>query len=232
MGETIFDIESFNRSLVSLKRLANDHQPNNDQVLRKHNEAFFHTESSVPDEFPDVAAVTNSEAVGNAIVEFIGTIPGVQTKDMTELVSRSESIALSDQAVSALLRRERGGEVGMSLTFAYPGWPKHKLEFERLDGNHNRFAVVIMIGVDSVPIGGEITVGTKTDGQFVFINRTIQLDQNGVVLMDSSKDDPQIGETLNIVHLIQQVTTSDNLGNPIDAGSMIESVRQLKIEGK
>jgi hypothetical protein len=230
MGEAFFDVETFNRTIVNLKQLANAHQVLNDQALKTHNQAYFSSGSSVSDEIPDVASVSNSVEVGRAIVEFISTIPGVETKSMLEVVSRQEFIALSDRAVSARLRRKKGGEVGMSLTFAYQEWPKHKLEFERLDGEHNRIAVCINIGIDCVPIGGEIKVGTKTDGQFVHSDRLIEFDSSGIVLRDNAKIDTQIGEKLNIVQLIQQITTSDNLGNPIDAAGMIADVKQLKIE--
>ena len=243
MEQKVFDIETFNRLLVSLKLQANAHQPKNEAARNAHNEAYFKSQGQLQrtdepifvdepqpkNEVPDTALVSDPEKVGKSIVEFISTIPGVATEGMLDRASRPESIALSNRAVSALLRREKGGEVGMGLTFAEPGWPKHKLEFERIDPNHNRVAVSIEIGPESVPVGGEIKIGTIEDRQFVNTRQSIQFDPNGVVLKASQEYKPLIGEKLNIIKMIEQVTTSENLGEPVGAGQMIEKTRQLKI---
>ena len=243
MEQKVFDVETFNRLLVYLKLQANAHQPKNEAALRKHNEVYFKSRNQIQEAdepfyvdepepvnlFPDVALVSDPEKVGKSIVEFISTILGVVTEGMLAKVSRPESIALSDRAVSALLRRENRGEVGMSFTFAYKGWPKHKLEFERIDPNHDRVAVSLEIGRESVPTGGEIEIGTITDGQFVNTRQSIQFDPNGVVLKASSEYKGLVGEKLNIIKMIEQVTTPENLGEPIKADQMVERTRQLKI---
>lgn len=243
MEQKVFDVEQFNRLLVSLKLQANAHQPKNEAARIAHNEAYFKSQRQLQrtdepiyvdepqpiNEVPDTALVSDPEKVGKSIVEFISTIPGVATEGMLDKASRPESVALSDRAVSALLRREKGAEVGMSLTFAYEGWLKHKLEFERIDPNHDRVAVSLEIGPDSVPIGGEIGIGTKTNGQFVNTRQSIHFDPNGVVLKASQEYKPLIGEKLNIIKMIEQVTTPENLGEPIKANQMVENTRQLKI---
>lgn len=243
MEQKVFDVETFNQLLVSLKLQANAHQPKNEVARNAHNEAYFKSQRQLQktdgpifmdetqpiNEVPDTALVSDPEKIGKSIVEFISTIPGVATEGMLDKVSRPESVVLSDRAVSALLRREKGAEVGMSLTFAYEGWPKHELEFERIDPNHNRVAVSLEIGPDSVPIGGEIGIGSKTDGQFVNIRQSIQFDLNGVVLKASQEYKPLIGEKLNIIKMIEQVTTPENLGEPIGANQIVEKTRQLKI---
>jgi len=48
-------------------------------------------------------------------------------------------------------------------------------------------------------------------------------------LKASQEYKPLIGEKLNIIKMIEQVTTSENLGEPVGAGQMIEKTRQLKI---
>ncbi len=243
MEQKVFEVETFNQLLVSLKLQANAHQPKNEAARNAHNEAYFRSRRQLQrtdepiyvdehqpiNEVPDTTLVSDPEKVGKSIVEFISTIPGVATEGMSDKVSRAESVALSDRAVSALLRREKGAEVGMSLTFAYEGWPKHKLEFERIDPNHDRIAVSLEIGLDGIPIGGEIGIGTKIDGQFVNTRQSIQFDPNGVVLKASQEYKPLIGERLNIINMIEQVTTSENLGGPVKAGQMVERTRQLKI---
>jgi len=243
MEQEFFNVGAFNRLLVYLKLQANAHQPQNEAALREHNKAYFESrrqlqkvgepfsfdELEVPNPVPDTALVSDPEKVGRTIVEFLGTIPGVVTEGMLDKVSRPESIALSDQAVSAWLRRENGGEVGMSLTFAYEGWPKHKLEFERIDPEHKRIAISLEIGAESVPIGGKISIGTKIHGQFVNTRSSLQFDSDGVVLKASSEYMDLVDEKLNIIKMIEQVTTPENLGEPIKADHMIEKIRQLKI---
>jgi hypothetical protein len=188
-------------------------------------------EKGVSSRLPDVADVTNSGQVGKAIAEFVRTIPGVSTdKSMLETVSRPESIALSSQAVSALLRRDRGGEVGMGLTFAYEGWPKHKLYFERLDASHDRVAVCLEIGLDSVPIGGKIEIGRKEHGQFIFNKDLIKFDSNGIALEGVPGYDLRRGEKLDIIQMIQQITSPNDLGNPVNADKMIAKAKSLKIK--
>lgn len=243
MEQHEFNVEAFKNLLLSLKLQADAHQPKNEAALREHNEAYFKSqrqvqktgESFYPDEpeavnlVPDVALVSDPKQVGKSIVDFIGTIPGVATDGMLDRASRPESIALSDRAVSALLRKEKGGEVGMGLTFAYEGWPKHELRFERTDPKNNRIAVKFEIGSESVPIGGEISVGTITDGQFVTTRETIKFDSNGVVSKASPKYSDLVGEKIDLIKLLGQITTPEKLGEPIDADQMIERTKQLKI---
>lgn len=243
MEQKVFDVESFNRLLVSLKRQADAHQPKNEAARNAHNEAYFKSrtqlqkadenvfvdEPQTTNDVPDTALVSDPEKVGKSIVEFISTIPGVVTEGMIDVVSRSESIALSDRAVSALLRRRNGGEVGMSLTFAYEGWPIHRLEFERVDSENNRIAVNFEIGRESVPVRGEISIGTKTHGQFVFKRQSIKFDSKGIVSEASSEYQGLVGETLNITNMIEQVTTPENLGKHISAEQLVERTRQAKL---
>ncbi len=232
MEQSVFNPEVFKQTIVILKQLANLHQPANEQAAAAHNQVYFQKGEAASSQISDVAEVANPEQVGKAIVEFVRTIPGVATdNEMVRTVSQPISIALSDRAVSALLRRGGGGEVGMGLTFAYEGWPKHKLVFERIDAAHKRVAVDIEIGLDSVPRDGEINVGEKENGQFVINRHSIQFDANGVVLKDFPAYGLQAGEKINIVQVIQQITSPDNLGSPINAGEIISKAKPLKIEG-
>lgn len=231
MEEQIFDIDTFNRTLVSLKQLANVHQLKNDAALKQKNEAFFQHGPQVSNEIPDVAPVTNSEKVGGSIIEFLRTIPGVATEGMLGVVSREISIALSDRALRALLRRKNGGEVGMSINFASKDWPKHELEFERIDPNHNRVSVGFQISPEGFPTGGQIKIGTKEHGQFVTIREEIKFDSNGIVLKDSPNYDLLAGQKLDVVKMIQQVTSADEMGVSLNPLAMIEKAKQPKLEG-
>ena len=249
MEQKIFDVEIFKRTLVTLKQLANAHQPDNDAALKAHNNAYFNSKTQLQkadepfhiagDEsenvnlVPDVALVSNPEKVGRSLVEFISTIPGVVTEGMLDRVSRPESIALSDRAVSALLRRENGCEVGMSLTFAYEGWPKHKLQFDRTGpiNKHvaDRIAVSFEIGPDSLPIGGKIDVGEIEDQQAVLTRHSIQFDSNGIILQNSPKFDLHAGEKINIIKIIEQITKKDNLGETLNSDEIIENSKLPKL---
>lgn len=244
MEQKVFDVEAFNRLLVALKLQGNAHQLKNEAARMAHNEAYFQSKRQIQkadepfyvevpepvNDAPDTAPVSNSEAVGKNIVEFISTIPGVITAGMLERVSRPESIALSDRAISASLRRENGGEVGMGLTFAQPDWSKHKLMFDRVDPAHNRIEVDIEIGPDSVPIGGEIGIGTIEDRQFVSTKQKLKFGQNGEISEASSEYKNLMGEKLNIIKMIEQVTTPEGLGKPIEANKMVQQSRQPMLE--
>jgi hypothetical protein len=221
--EQIFDGEIFNQTLVVLKRLANAHQEKNEAVRQMHNRAF---QKGVPEEYmadiPDVASVTNSETVGGAIINLLQTIPGISTdEEMADTLNNPNSIALSDRATSVLLRRANGGEVGFYLEFATPDWPKHTLKFERTDPQHNRVEVSVVLGLDTVPIRGQVGIGTIDNGQFVHNAHEITYDSAGLVSGTYPEYGLKPGDSLNIVRLIQQVTTPENLGSPLDVPKMI-----------
>lgn len=230
MEQHTFDSEAFNKTIVELKRLANAQETRNEKARERHNQAYFDYGPAVSSRLPDTASVNNSEEVGKVIIDFISTIPGVATEGMVKVVSNPNSIALSHRALSAFLRRNNGAEVGMSLAFAFEGWPKHKLTFERIDPEHNRVAVSFEMGVENIPLGGKIDIGTITGGQMLSTKHSITFDTEGVVTKDYPEFGLLKGEKIEIIKMIQQITTPEKLGETLNPKGMVDRIKQPKLE--
>jgi hypothetical protein len=230
MEQNFFNAEAFSRTLDTLRTLGEAHESKNDQALKRHNTAYFENGPDVSSQMPDVADVDNYKEVGKAIVGFISTIPGVSTQGMLEKVSNPDSIALSNLALSARLRREGNAEVGVSLSFTQ--WRGgHELSFDRTEINKQLFEISLNIGSDGIPIDGKIQIGQK-DGQFVIIRDTLEFSLEGNVINDYPKYNLQAGENLDIIKIIQKVTTVDNLKDPIDAVKIINDSTRPRIEAQ
>lgn len=216
--QSIFNREAFNNSLKILKKLADSHEKLNNEALELHNRAFREKWDAIPDDIPDVAPVTNSEIVGSAILELIRTIPGVSTdKEMAELLKKPSSIALSDRAVSVLLKESKdGSESGFCISFATPNWPKHTIQFDKTGADKSFFSIDIMIGEDTLPLNGKIKIGTR-DGQCVTVRQTIDFDSKGVLSGDNSEFGLKKGDTVDVTGIIQYITSSKIPNKTLDA---------------
>lgn len=231
MDQKSFDRPSFMQTLVYIKQLANTHQPRNEAARDFHNQVAQAGLTFIAQDIPDVAPVNDPLSVGRNIIALLQTIPGVATDaDMSATVTRANSIAMSDRAISVWLRRQGKSEVGFSLTFAQPDWQKHKLEFERVDPQGQRVAISIELTPDGIPLGGEINIGSK-EGQFVTPRQKIVLDAQGAVKTTNPIYGFQQGDRLNVPKLIGQITTAEGLGNPIDVTQILNLARIKMLPG-
>ena len=144
---------------------------------------------------------------------------------MLDLVSRPNSIALSDRAVSVFLRRQNGGVVGLNLTFATDERPTHTLEFERIDPKKQRLTVSIQFTTDLVPSGGQIAHGTQ-DGQFFTSKARITFNEMGVIQGTNPNINLYQGDTIDVIRLIQLITTPEGLDSEMDITSILSRAKK------
>lgn len=209
MEKQIFDPEQFGRTLILLKQYG---------IAQKEKDS-------------GMVQIMNSVDMGRAVVELLSTVPGVSTKGIFEEASKESSFALSDQAIRVILREEGDNTAEMYLTFP-SGFPipddeYFTLQFDRTD---NKTCISLKIKMDSgcFPRSGEISI-SGVDKNFPFPRHSAKFGQDSTVTEGSSDMNLINGEELNVIKLIAEITSPDNLGSLINPNLIIQKVKPSQL---
>lgn len=224
MEKQVFNPDQFERTMILLKQFGVAQREKDIKAAQLHNLAFQKLGTYAAEQIPDLAPIRNSGDVGKAIVELLSTIPGIETKGIVETASKSNSLAISDQAIRIDLRKGKESGVQMYLTFpsAFPIPDDEYFTFE-LDRSDGSTELGLKIKMDSgcFPRSGEIVIsGVDKDSRLP--KHSAKFGQDSVISEGSLDMGVTKGEELNIVKLITEITSPDNLDSPLNPNLAIQ----------
>lgn len=203
--------------MVLLKQFGIAQSEKDSKAAELHNLAFLELGIYAAEQLPDLAPIRNSGDVGKAVVELLSTIPGIETKGMIDIASKPNSMAISDKAIRIDLRMGKESNVQMYLTFpsAFPIPDNEYFTFE-LDRSDGKTELSLKIKMDSAcfPRSGEILI-SDIDKNFRSIKYSAKFGQDSVVSEESIDMNLAKGEVLNIINLIAEITSPNNLDSPL-----------------
>jgi hypothetical protein len=115
----------------------------------------------------------------------------------------------------------------MGLNFAEGNYP-HELRIDRTDANNGYLGMLLRIGTDAIPVDARLRIG-RSYRDSITIDRTLSFDANGVVLKDLPEYGVHAGEKLDIVGMIQKLTTEEGLGTPTSVDQLIKEAKEPQL---
>jgi len=228
MEKVVFDPEQFEKTITLLKQYGGEQSTRDHKQNLRKTQAYFDYGPDVSAFVPDLDRVTHSLDIGKTFIALLSTIPGVDTNGMSVEASRRDNISISDQAIAINVRNGSVVTERAYLTFPsafpIPDGEYFTLEFDKNDGTTY---VSLEIRMDSgcYPRKGEISIG-GADGNFRTPRGSARFGQDSKVTKGSNDMGLAEGEELNLVNLIAELTSPENLESPINPTSIIQKAKQ------
>ncbi len=227
MEKQVFNPKQFEETIILLKQYGTAQRGKDIKAAQIKNKAFQVFGGEISRKFPDMTPISNSSDVGKVVVSLLSTIPGVSTKGIIEEASKPNSIALSDQAIRVDLRKEKNNSVQMYLTFPsafpIPDEEYFTLQFDRED-DKTCMSVKIRMDSECFPRSGEISISEVIRSGRI-PRHSVKFGQDSVVTKGSDNMNLIKGEGLDIVKLIAEITSPDNLDSPVNINQIIQKAK-------